>query len=208
MARTISPQCKMCRREKEKLFLKGERCATVKCSLARRRYAPGQKSWGRTKMSKYGTQFREKQKLKRFYGVLERQFRIYFAMAVKKKINTGEYLLQLLERRLDNVVHILLFAHSRKHARQLVNHGHIAVNGKKVDIASYLVKQGDVIGPVDKESVTNLIKANVEANAGRKIPPWIESADGGASGKVVLMPTREDVSIEVQEQYVVEVCSR
>jgi len=208
MARTISPQCKICRREKEKLFLKGERCMTVRCSLTRRRYGPGQQSWGRKKMSKYGTQFREKQKLKRFYGVLERQFNIYFRKAVKKKINTGEYLLQLLERRLDNVVYSLLFAHSRKHARQLVNHGHIAVNGKKVDISSYSVKQGDVVKPVGKEVITAAIMANVESNSGRKIPQWLESGDGGASGRVVLMPTREDVSLEVQEQFVVEVCSR
>lgn len=207
MARTTSPQCKLCRREGEKLFLKGDRCETVKCSVSRRKGGPGQHNWGRRKVSKYGTQFREKQKLKRFYGVLERQFNTYFMKAVKKKINTGEYLLQLLERRLDNVVCLILFASSRKHARQLISHGHITVNGKKVDIASYLVKVGDVIKPANKESVTNLIKANVEGNSGVKIPQWLDLSIN-LEGRVVQLPTREDVSLEVQEQFVVEVCSR
>ncbi|MGR3178044.1 MAG: 30S ribosomal protein S4 [Candidatus Anammoxibacter sp.] len=207
MARTTSPQCKLCRREGEKLFLKGERCETVKCSLSRRKYGPGQKSWGRRKISKYGTQFREKQKLKRFYGVLEKQFNTYFKKATRRKTNTGEYLLQLMERRLDNVVHLLLFASSRKQARQLISHGHISVNGGKVDIASCLVKVGDVIKLTSNESVTNLTKANVE-NSGKKIPQWLESGGNDLEGRVAQLPAREDVSIEVQEQFVVEVCSR
>ena len=207
MARTTSPQCKLCRREGEKLFLKGDRCETVKCSLTRRRYAPGQKSWGRRKSSKYGTQFREKQKLKRFYGVLEKQFNTYFKRATTKKINTGEYLLQLMERRLDNVVHLLLFASSRKQARQLINHGHISLNGRKVDIASCLVEVGDVIKLASNESVTNLTKANVESS-GKKIPQWLEAGSNDLEGRVSQLPAREDVSIEVQEQFVVEVCSR
>ncbi len=208
MARTTSAQCKLCRREGEKLYLKGSRCETAKCSISRRKYGPGQHIWGRRKVSKYGIQFREKQKLKRYYGVLERQFMIYFSHAVKKKINTGEYLLQLLERRLDNVVHLLLFASSKKHARQLINHGHITVNGGKVDIASYLVKVGDVIKPVNKEKDINLIKTNLEANNTQKMPEWLSSSDDRLEGRVVQMPTREDVVLQVQEQFVVEVCSR
>lgn len=208
MARNTGPQCKICRREGEKLNLKGERCETVKCSFTKRKYGPGQNSWRRKKMSKYGTQFREKQKLKRFYGLLERQFDIYFKISLKKKVNTGEYLLQLIERRLDNVVHLLLFAYSRKHARQLINHGHIMVNDRKVDIASYLIKAGDVIKPVNKETITNLIKVNIESNGGRKIPQWLSFSDTGLEGRILQIPTREDVSIQVQEQFVVEVSSR
>lgn len=208
MARTTSPQCKLCRKEGEKLFLKGERCETVKCGLSRRKYGPGQHGVVRKKLSKYGTQLREKQKLKRYYGVLERQFNIYFKKAEKKKINTGEYLLQLLERRLDNVVYLLLFAYSRKQARQMISHGHITVNGRKVDIVSYLVKVGDVIKSANKESVANLIKTNIEGNKGRKVPQWLELSDNNLEGRVMQLPAREDVSIEVQEQYVVEVCSR
>ena len=208
MARTTSLQCKLCRREGEKLFLKGNRCETVKCSLSKRKYGPGQHGWGRKKVSKYGTQFREKQKLKRFYGVLEKQFNTYFLKAVSKKINTGEYLLQLLERRLDNVVTLILFASSRKHARQLIIHGHLTVNGRKVDKPSFLVKVGDVIRPANKEAVTNLIKLNVESNSGKKIPQWLEVSNDGLEGRVVQLPSRDDVSLEIQEQFVVEVCSR
>lgn len=208
MVRTTSLQCKLCRREGEKLFLKGERCETVKCSLSRRKYGPGQHGWRRKKASKYGTQFREKQKLKRFYGVLEKQFNTYFLKAVSKKINTGEYLLQLLERRLDNVVTLVLFASSRRHARQIINHGHLTVNGRKVDKPSFLVKVGDVIRPANKDAITNLIKLNVESNSSKKIPQWLEVSNDGLEGRVVQLPARDDVSVEVQEQFVVEVCSR
>lgn len=208
MARYIGPQCRLCRRQGEKLFLKGTRCETAKCSITKRKYPPGQHGWGRKKLTKYALQFREKQKLKRFYGVLEQQFKNYFRKADQKKINTGEYLLQMLERRLDNVVYLLLFASSRKHARQLVCHGHIAVNGKKVDIPSYLVKVGAVITPANKEDIINLIKTNVEGNKGRNIPSWLGSGTNGLEGHVVQLPTREDVSIHVQEQLVTDVCSR
>lgn len=207
MARTTGPQCKLCRREGIKLNLKGARCDTVKCSFTKRKFGQ-QKSWGRKKQSKYGMQFREKQKLKRYYGVLERQFSIYFKIAMAKKVNTGEYLLQILESRLDNVVHCLLFGSSKKHARQLINHGHIAVNGKKVDISSYLIKVGDVIKPMNNESDINLIKANIEGNSGLKIPQWLSFDEVGVEGKVIQLPSREDVPIPIQEQYVVEVSSR
>lgn len=208
MARITGTQCKLCRREGEKLFLKGARCETAKCSLTRRKYVPGQHIRSRRKMSKYGIQFREKQKLKRFYGVLERQFRKYFSKAEKKKLNTGEYLLQLLERRLDNVVFLLTFAFSRSHARQLISHGHITVNGKRVDIASYSLKAGDIIKPANKEAVTNLIKGYVEGNKGRSIPSWLDFNKEGLEGRVLQLPTRDDISVNVQEQLVVEVCSR
>lgn len=208
MARYTGPQCKLCRREGEKLYLKGDRCESVKCSVTRRKYVPGQHIFGRKKMSKYGTQFREKQKLKRFYGVLERQFNIYFKKAESKKINTGEYLLQMLERRLDSVVYHILFAMSRKYARQLINHGHIAVNGRKVDISSYIVKVGDIIKPVNKDNVKNLIKTNIESSRGRKIPEWITVSDEGLEGRIMQIPTRDDISVQVDEQYVIEVCSR
>ena len=208
MARYTGPQCKLCRREGEKLYLKGDRCGSVKCGVTKRKYGPGQHILGRKKMSKYGTQFREKQKLKRFYGVLERQFSIYFKKAESKKINTGEYLLQMLERRLDNVVYLILFALSRKHARQLISHGHIAVNGRKVDISSYIVKAGDVIKPVDKDNVKNLIKTNIESSGGQKIPEWITVSNEGLEGRIMQIPTRDDISVQVDEQYVIEVCSR
>ncbi len=208
MARTTTAQCRLCRREGEKLFLKGQRCETVKCSLNKKRYPPGAHIWGRRKQSKYGSQFREKQKVKRFYGVLEKQFNIYFKKATSKKINTGEFLLQLLERRLDNVVYHSLFSHSRKHARQLIGHGHILVNDKKVDIASFLVKPGDVIKPKSKESLTTLITTTIESNSSRKVPQWIEVDKENRSGRVIQLPAREDVSLEVQEQLIVEVCSR
>lgn len=208
MARYIGPQCRLCRREGEKLFLKGMRCDTVKCAITKRKYPPGQFTWGRGKLSKYGIQFREKQKMKRFYGILDRQFQNYFEKAERQKGNTGENLLNMLERRLDNVVYLLSFAASRKSARQLILHGHITVNNKKVDIASYLVKVGDVIKPKNSEISQNIVKANIELVKGRNIPAWMQFRADALEGVVTQLPTREDISVSVQEQLIVELCSK
>ena len=208
MARYIGPQCRLCRREGEKLFLKGMRCDTVKCAITKRKYPPGQFTWGRGKLSKYGIQFREKQKAKRFYGILERQFKNYFEKAERQKGNTGENLLNMLERRLDNVVYLLSFAPSRKSARQLILHGHITVNNKKVDIASYLVKIGDVVKPKNSEISQNIVKANIELVKGRNIPAWMQCRADALEGVVTQLPTREDISVPVQEQLIVELCSK
>lgn len=208
MARYVGPQCRLCRREGEKLFLKGIRCDTVKCAITKRKYPPGQFTWGRGKLSKYGIQFREKQKLKRFYGILDRQFQNYFKKAERQKGNTGENLLALLERRLDNVVYLLSFAPSRKSARQLILHGHILVNDKKVDIGSYLVKAGDIIKPKNNEISQNIVKANIELVKGRNIPAWIQSRADTLEGAVTQLPAREDISVPVQEQLIVELCSK
>lgn len=208
MARYVGPQCRLCRREGEKLFLKGIRCDTVKCAITKRKYPPGQFTWGRGKLSKYGIQFREKQKLKRFYGILDRQFQNYFKKAERQKGNTGENLLALLERRLDNIVYLLSFAPSRKSARQLILHGHILVNDKKVDIGSYLVKAGDIIKPKNNEISQNIVKANIELVKGRNIPAWIQSRADTLEGVVTQLPAREDISAPVQEQLIVELCSK
>jgi len=208
MARYVGPQCRLCRREGEKLFLKGNRCDTVKCAITKRKYPPGQSTWGRGKLSKYGIQFREKQKTKRFYGVLERQFRNYFRKAERQKGNTGDNLLVMLERRLDNVLCLALFAASRKSARQLILHGNITVNNKKVDIGSYLVKVGDVIKPKNTETILNIVKANIESLKGRNIPPWMEFKAEIPEVVVTQLPAREDISVSVHEQLIVELCSK
>ncbi len=208
MARYVGPSCRLCRREGEKLFLKGIRCDTVKCAITKRKYPPGQFAWGRGKLSKYGIQFREKQKTKRFYGVLERQFRNYFRKAERQKGNTGDNLLVMLERRLDNVLCLAFFAASRKSARQLILHGHITVNNKKVDIASYLVKVGDVIKPKNTETTLNIVKANIESLKGRNIPAWMEFKAEIPEVVVTQLPTREDISVSVHEQLIVELCSK
>ena len=208
MARYVGPQCRLCRREGAKLFLKGIRCDTVKCAITKRKYPPGQFTWGRGKLSKYGIQFREKQKTKRFYGVLERQFRNYFRKAERQKGNTGDNLLVMLERRLDNVLCLALFAASRKSARQLILHGHITVNNKKVDIGSYLVKVGDVIKPKNTETTLNIVKANIESLKGRNIPAWMEFKAEIPEVVVTQLPAREDISVSVHEQLIVELCSK
>ena len=208
MARYVGPQCRLCRREGGKLFLKGIRCDTVKCAITKRKYPPGQFTWGRGKLSKYGIQFREKQKTKRFYGVLERQFRNYFRKAERQKGNTGDNLLVMLERRLDNVLCLAFFAASRKSARQLILHGHITVNNKKVDIASYLVKVGDVIKPKNTETTLNIVKANIESLKGRNIPAWMEFKAEIPEVVVTQLPAREDISVSVHEQLIVELCSK
>ena len=208
MARYTGEQCRICRREGQKLFLKGTRCFTDKCSIARRNYAPGQHGQKRAKLSEYGTQLREKQKTKSYYGVGEKQFRGYFEMASNKKGVTGENLLQILESRLDNVVYRLGFGASRAQARQLVNHGQFEVNGQKVDIPSYLVKAGDVITVREIKKDNATIKVNVEANAARPVPAWLELNNETLSGKVVRLASREDVDIPIEEHLIVELYSK
>ena len=206
MARYTDEQCRICRREGQKLFLKGSRCYTDKCSISRRNYAPGQHGQKRAKLSEYGTQLREKQKTKSYYGVGEKQFRGYFEMASNKKGVTGENLLQILESRLDNVVYRLGFGTSRAQARQFVNHGQFEVNGQKVDIPSYLVKAGDVITVRENKKDNVTIKANVE-NV-RPVPAWLELNNETLSGKVVRLASREDVDIAIEEHLIVELYSK
>lgn len=208
MARYTDEQCRICRREGQKLFLKGSRCYSDKCSISRRNYAPGQHGQKRAKLSEYGTQLREKQKTKSYYGVGEKQFRGYFEMASNRKGITGDNLLQILESRLDNVVYRLGFGASRAQARQLVNHGQFEVNGRKVDIPSYLVKAGDVITVRENKKDNGAIKANVEANSARPVPAWLELNNETLSGKVVRLASREDVDIPVEEHLIVELYSK
>jgi len=208
MARYKDEQCRICRREGQKLFLKGERCYSDKCSISRRNYAPGQHGQKKAKLSEYGTQLREKQKTKSFYGVGEKQFRGYFEMASNKKGITGENLLQILESRLDNVVYRLGFGASRAQARQLVTHGHIEVNGKKTDIASYLVKAGDVVAIREVRTDNPVVKENIEVNSVRPLPEWLEVDKEKMSGKVVRLANREDIDLPVEEHLIVELYSK
>lgn len=208
MARAIGPVCRLCRREGMQLFLKGERCFKDKCSVKRRSYAPGQHGRRRVKMQDYGLQLREKQKVKRIYGVLERQFRNYFKKAAAQKGVTGENLLSALERRLDNVVYRLGFAASRAQGRQLVNHGHFLVNGRRVDIPSFAVKKGDVVELREKSQKNELIRANLDTAPGRGIPAWLELDGKNYKGTVINLPKREDVSIQIQENLIVELYSK
>ena len=209
MARYIGPVCRLCRREGMKLFLKGERCYTEKCAIEKRNVPPGQHGRSRkAKMVGYGVQLREKQKVKRTYGVLENQFRRYFEAADRQKGITGELLLQMLERRLDNVVYRLGFATSRPQARQLVRHGHFTVNGKKVDIPSYPVRAGDTISVRDKSGQNPTIQHAVEEVKGRGIPEWLLIEAAGLSGKVSQLPTRVQINLPVQEQLIVELYSK
>ena len=208
MSRYKDEQCRICRREGQKLFLKGSRCYSDKCSVTRRNYAPGEHGQGRKKLSEYGTQLREKQKTKSFYGVGEKQFRKYFEMAENKKGITGENLLQILESRLDNVVYRAGFGASRAQARQLVNHGHFDVNGVKTDIASYLVKSGDVISVREIKKDSKIIKENAEINAAKPIPEWLEKNNEKLEVKVVRLASREDVDLPVEEHLIVELYSK
>ena len=208
MARYKDEQCRICRREGQKLFLKGARCYTDKCSITRRNYGPGQHGQKKKKLSEYGTQLREKQKTKAYYGVGEKQFRKYFEIAENKKGITGELLLQILESRLDNVVYRLGYGSSRAQARQLVNHGQFEVNGKKVDIPSYLVKPGDVISVREIKKDNKTIKANAEENASRPVPEWLEKDNKTLSGKVIRLAAREDIDIPVAEHLIVELYSK
>ena len=208
MSRYKDEQCRICRREGQKLFLKGSRCYSDKCSVTRRNYAPGEHGQGRKKLSEYGTQLREKQKTKSFYGVGEKQFRKYFEMAENKKGITGENLLQILESRLDNVVYRAGFGVSRAQARQLVNHGHFEVNGVKTDIASYLVKAGDVITVRENKKDNKTIKENMEVNSSRPIPEWLEMNNEKLEAKVIRLASREDVDLPVAEHLIVELYSK
>ena len=208
MARYKDEQCRICRREGQKLFLKGSRCYSDKCSITRRSYAPGQNGQKKSKISEYGTQLREKQKTKAFYGVGEKQFRRYFDMASTSKGKTGEVLLQILESRLDNVVYRLGFASSRAQARMLVTHGAFEVNGHKVDIPSYLVKAGDVIAVREIRKDNGAIKIAVEENGSRPVPAWLEKDQEKLSGKVVTLATREDIDLPVEEHLIVELYSK
>jgi small subunit ribosomal protein S4 len=208
MARYTDASCRLCRREGEKLFLKGERCYTNKCSVGRRAYAPGQHGQQKKKMSEYGLQLREKQKARRFYGILEGQFRKYFEMAVSQKGVTGENLLQLLERRLDNVVYRLNLATSRPEARQLVNHAHFTVNGKKVNIPSYLLKPGDIIAVAENFRSSEKLKSIGDIAGGKAVPKWLEYNADALSGKVVTLPTREEIDLPIREHLIVELYSK
>lgn len=208
MSRYKDEQCRICRREGQKLFLKGSRCYTDKCSISRRNYAPGQNGQKKSKISEYGTQLREKQKTKAFYGVGEKQFRRYFDMASNSKGKTGEVLLQILESRLDNVVYRLGFASSRAQARMLVTHGAFEVNGHKVDIPSYLVKAGDIIAVREIRKDNGAIKIAVEENGSRPVPAWLEKDQEKLSGKVVTLATREDIDLPVEEHLIVELYSK
>ena len=208
MARYREAVCRICRREGDKLFLKGDRCYTDKCAIARRGYAPGQHGQGRKKMSEYGTQLREKQKAKRYYGLLENQFYHYFELASKMAGKTGENLLKVLESRLDNVVYRAGFAMSRPEARQLVSHGHFTVNGKAVNIPSYLVKAGDVVAIVEKSMSSDKIKGVLEANASRPALNWLSVDKNKAQATVVNLPERSEIDLQVEEQLIVELYSK
>lgn len=209
MARYIDAVCRLCRREKQKLFLKGTKCYTEKCPVAKRAYAPGQHGEkGRGKLSNYGVQLREKQKVKRIYGVLEKQFRRYFKIASRTKGVTGKVLLQQLERRLDNVVFRLGLAVSRAQARQIVRHNQINVNSRRVNIPSYQVDKDDLIQIKTKEKALNKIKENLEATKDTTVPAWLEFNRSELSGKVMRLPEKEDIQQPIQEQLIVELYSK
>lgn len=208
MARYTDATCKLCRREGQKLFLKGSRCYTNKCSVERRAYAPGQHGQSRKKVSEYGLQLREKQKAKRYYGMLEKQFHKYFLMAERRRGVTGESLLQICESRLDNVVYLLGWASSRAQARQLVTRRHFSVNGKKVDIPSYLVKEGDVIAVRATTIDVDGMKEIIEINEGRPVPQWLDLNTGANEAKVLNLPTRDQIDTPVREHLIVELYSR
>ena len=208
MARYTDADCRICRREGEKLFLKGDRCFTEKCSVERRKYPAGQHGQRRGKLSDYGFQLREKQKVKNIYGLLEKQFRRYFEMASKKKGSTGETLLQLLERRLDNVVFRMGFATNRSQARQFIGHGFFKVNGRRVNMPSFQVRPGDTVEVVDAKKSHAYIEENLAKAEHRGLPSWMDIAAETRSGKVTHIPTREEIPLDVQEQLVVELYSK
>ena len=211
MGRTTDPVCKLCRREGMKLFLKGSRCDSPKCAIDRRNVAPGMHGYRRGKPSEYGIRLREKQKLKRFYGVFERQFRRYFELASRSPENTGEQLLSIMERRLDNVVHRLGFAPSRAAARQLVSHGHVSLNGRACDIPSLLLKPGDTVTVKSRPRGLQLVKLNLTESP-PPVPDYLERSTGEPpEGKLLRLPTRSDVDpriADIREQLIIEVCSR
>ena len=206
MARDTSPKCKQCRREGLKLFLKGERCLTEKCAIERRSYPPGDHGRGRIKQSEYLLQLREKQKARRYYGLLEKQFRTYYSKAAKGTGVTGENLLRMLETRLDNVIYRLGFAASRAQARQLVRHGHFAVNGRRVNIPSYQVKPEDIITVVSTSSAGQVIRDATDLTA--SVSPWLQADHEGLAGKVLRWPERAEIDTPVQESLIVELYSK
>ena len=208
MARYTDAVCRICRREGDKLFLKGDRCYSDKCAIARRAYAPGQHGQGRKKNSEYGTQLREKQKAKRYYGLLEGQFYHYFELAEKMSGMTGENLLKVLESRLDNVVYRAGFAMSRPEARQLVSHAHFTVNGKKVNIPSYRVKPGDVVAITEKSMSNEKFKAVLEANASRPALNWLSLDKAKGQVTIVNLPERSEIDLQVEEHLIVELYSK
>ena len=209
MGRHIGPVCRLCRREGLKLFLKGTRCDTPKCAIDRREGVPGMHQFRRSKASEYAIRLREKQKVKRYYGIFERQFRKYFELASRRSGNTGDALMALLERRLDNVVTRLGFATSRAQARQMCTHGHILVNGKKLDIPSYLVRPGDIIKIKNREHSLKLASTNLEAEGMPPVPDWLDRATGDApEGRVNRLPANQDISLPVTPQLIVELLSR
>jgi small subunit ribosomal protein S4 len=208
MLRSRDSVCRFCRVERTKLFLKGNKCLTEKCPVERRTYAPGEHGRARRRILGYGIQLREKQKLKRYYGMSERQFHLFFERAERKRGITGENLLIMLERRLDNVVFIMGFSHSRAHARQLLTHGHIRVNDHKVSIPSYLVDEGDVINFKEKSLKNENYKALLEVNKNKTIPGWLEVDWENLRGKVISFPKREDVTFPIEEHLIVELYSK
>ncbi|KKM12646.1 30S ribosomal protein S4 [Clostridiales bacterium PH28_bin88] len=208
MARYTESVCRLCRREGAKLYLKGDRCYSDKCAIDRRAYAPGQHGQGRKKVSEYGIQLREKQKARRIYGVLEKQFRTYFEKAERQKGVTGENLLRVLERRLDNVVYRLGFGASRAEARQLVRHGHFAVNGRKVNIPSYQVRPGDEITVRESSKDSPKIKEMAETLVHKTPPAWLELNPEALKGRVLALPSRDQIDVPVQEHLIVEMYSR
>lgn len=208
MARYTGSVCRLCRREGMKLYLKGERCYKDKCSFDKRPFPPGQHGKGRRKTIGYAAQLREKEKVKRIYGVLERQFRKYYEIANRKKGKTGDILLTTLERRLDNVCYKLGFGSSRAQARQLVNHGHILVNNRRVDISSYLVKEGDVVEVKEKARKNAFVQENVKTAKGRGLPEWLELHAEEFKGNVRNLPVRADITMDIEEQLIIELYSK
>jgi small subunit ribosomal protein S4 len=206
VARTLGPKCRYCRREGIKLFLKGERCLTEKCAVERRSYPPGEHGRGRIKQSEYLLQLREKQKARRYYGLLEKQFRTYYTKAAKRSGITGEELLRMLETRLDNVVYRLGFAVSRAQARQLVRHGHFQVNGRRVNIPSFQVKPNDIITVRSGSSAEQLIRDATDLTA--SVAPWLQADHDGLTAKVLKWPEREEIDTPVQESLIVELYSK
>lgn len=210
MGRYLGSSCKFCRREGMKLMLKGSRCESGKCAVERRErnMAPGMHGWRRGRNSDYGVRLREKQKVKRFYGLLENQFLLYFRRAVRNRGNTGEVLLELLERRLDNVIYKLNFASSRKKARQIITHGHIYVNGRKVNIPDLTLKVGDKITLKDSAKSRKIVKEQLETNPNYTVQSWLQLDPQKAVAAVIALPSRDDVQLAIEEQLVVEFCSR
>lgn len=210
MSRYIGPSCRLCRREGMKLMLKGSRCETAKCAVEKRErsMAPGMHGWRRGRRSDYGVRLREKQKVKRYYGLLEKQFNRYFRQAERRTGNTGEILLELLERRLDNVIYKLNFAPSRKAARQFITHGHIYLNGRRVDVPDITVKIGDKVTLKNSDKSRKTIKAQLESNPNFSVQGWLQLDTAKPMATIVGLPTRDDVQLAVEEQLVVEFCSR